>query len=924
MSDHEALDGVTTPTRSSKKRGRVSEVNSATSRNTRRKMKDTREADREDTEGTEPQEPSDEEQEPTLPTEDDIIAHLKVAERQVNATEDFANDLLEGQENVPGYGKIAGRDWAFIIRKVEVNIGRPEAQERLQADEYGGHTATGPTARTVVDIDLGPDRQVSRSHAIIFYDSEKMQWLITVNGRNGLRVDNNLLKRGSRTYLRSGSVIEIANTQMAFITTATKSTDGPIWDQSIIRQAQKSSEDDDDGDVGPGSGRDIKQNLRPAAAGGPLQGSSMNGTGNDTNPGPSQQHPPPPGLRATGNQNFPGTPSRSQLAPTKSSPAANYSRGVMMESTETIDYSADGAKDLKPPHSYAQLIGMAILSTNEQQMTLSNIYKWIMANYAFYRFNTGGWQNSIRHNLSLNKAFTKIARRTDEPGKGMKWMIEPTEFENFVQQGMKGCRRPNPMHMAPNTVESPQRVSPANMSRALNGAFKRGDDATPPLGAYKPNVPHAADTYTPDRGPLRAASANGVGLGINGEGPEYDFLTRSTPRNSLTAIANAIGSPPALYGGEEARALDTPFPLRPNLRPAPPSTLRRPSDYIQFSSPAPFWKMEGLVGSTPFKPYDLSPLKTPFPAVPQQGNTNGQNSKGAVESDDDEKGEQRESTRVEQGLKVEKKRDRSPLIASSSPPRPSTENHGLDASPTVSRTGTTAVTTRSHPTAATKQEETGASNVSNDPADGVVESGQTAVGSSSNHPGATSGLKAHSTSRAQPLPQLQSNGNHAYAHQTNHNGGPARDHSATSRRSGCAPGGRPGAPAGPLGAAQRWPPVLRGRGGGVRQRPRAAARRPVRPPLPRARAASARRTAGGRRLELRGAAEHTCFVPLHDLRAGGPAGLRAGDGAGPVARRGPTPRRAVPAGSRPAALEDDRRLARRAVADPARPGVLVL
>ncbi|KEQ59910.1 fork head transcription factor, partial [Aureobasidium melanogenum CBS 110374] len=103
----------------------------------------------------------------------------------------------------------------------------------------------------------------------------------------------------------------------------------------------------------------------------------------------------------------------------------------MLESTESIDYSADSAKDLKPPHSYAQLIGMAILSTGEQQMTLNNIYKWIMANYAFYRYSTSGWQNSIRHNLSLNKAFEKIARRTDEPGKGMKWMISPKERDTF-------------------------------------------------------------------------------------------------------------------------------------------------------------------------------------------------------------------------------------------------------------------------------------------------------------------------------------------------------------------------------------------------------------------------------------------------------------------------------------------------------------
>jgi hypothetical protein len=315
----------------------------------------------------------------------------------------------------------------------------------------------------------------------------------------------------------------------------------------------------------------------------------------------------------------------------KSSPSANYSRGITMESTESIDYSSNSAKDLKPPHSYAQLIGMAILSTHEQQMTLNNIYKWIMANYAFYRFNTGGWQNSIRHNLSLNKAFTKIARRTDEPGKGMKWMIEPTEFDTFVQQGMKGCRRPavqisvgDPQSTAasPSSPLHPARNAPSSAM----GIKRRDDETTPPLPQFQPPYPRSTEAFTPDRGSRRKnIEGSNMGLGINevtldaaGQEAAYnlDFL-RSTPRNGLTAAAHAAGSPPALYVNDEGRIgpMDTPFPLRPTARLAPPSTLRRPSDFIQFSSPAPFWKMEGLVGSTPFKPYDMSPLKTPFPML---------------------------------------------------------------------------------------------------------------------------------------------------------------------------------------------------------------------------------------------------------------------------------------------------------------------
>ncbi|KKA28267.1 hypothetical protein TD95_001858 [Thielaviopsis punctulata] len=87
----------------------------------------------------------------------------------------------------------------------------------------------------------------------------------------------------------------------------------------------------------------------------------------------------------------------------------------------------------KPGHSYAQLIGMAILRSPNRRLTLAQIYKWISDTFSFYRAHDAGWQNSIRHNLSLNKAFAKMERSKDDPGKGSYWFIIPGMESQFLK-----------------------------------------------------------------------------------------------------------------------------------------------------------------------------------------------------------------------------------------------------------------------------------------------------------------------------------------------------------------------------------------------------------------------------------------------------------------------------------------------------------
>ncbi|TGZ79174.1 hypothetical protein EX30DRAFT_321793, partial [Ascodesmis nigricans] len=366
-----------------------------------------------------------------------VISTLSISDEGAVVAEQYANEknYEENTAGVTAYAKVSGANWTYYIKDLVVKIGRPPDPRST-----GNCSPTPPPQQKHDDvhIDLGPSKLISRNHATISYDTDgEHNWQLHVHGRNGVKINEKSFKKDTTIVLRSGNVIDIGGTEMMFVLP----NHGPEIAPEILRRVRVHEYHVDDEVLLP-----MHRNSPPPTPTISRQASAVHlihGSGVGNMPQGRSDHL---------NSHIPMSSGvASSSSPTK----------LVIETDEDIDYSLDINKEKKPHWSYALMIAQAILSSESEQLTLASIYQFIMDKYAFYRHSNMGWQNSIRHNLSLNKAFRKIPRRVDEPGKGMKWELLPEFRDEYIRKLSKASQHKTSRRESLNPINSPTNLTPS-------------------------------------------------------------------------------------------------------------------------------------------------------------------------------------------------------------------------------------------------------------------------------------------------------------------------------------------------------------------------------------------------------------------------------------------------------------------------------
>lgn len=208
----------------------------------------------------------------------------------------------------------------------------------------------------------------------------------------------------------------------------------------------------------------------------------------------------------------------------------------------------------KPPYSYAQMIGMAILRAQNRRLTLAQIYDWISTTFAYYARDTKqSWHNSIRHNLSLHKAFTKQERPKGDAGKGSYWVIEQGMEAQFIKDKKPRGNMLAQVYNLPGAVR-PQPQIAQQLSEALAPNTFLGQSSEPVRPHTAPALPELSSDAT--------LPASDPALNEHETVTFEDSVLALVPKSSPP---DAINSSPPVNVSKHHRAISSPSGRMPRL-----------------------------------------------------------------------------------------------------------------------------------------------------------------------------------------------------------------------------------------------------------------------------------------------------------------------------------------------------------------------